>query len=104
MESPARGKHPEHLRSKVMNRKYLVAGLMNLVVVILCAAVAIGVVAAVHWLLDRVWPDAGPHSRLLFCVFAPFAVVLFAFLLAQVGRLADREAVSDVLGRRLTPG
>lgn len=87
-----------------MNRKNLVAGLINLVVVILCAAVAIGVVVAVHWLLDRVWPDAGPHTRLLFCVFAPFAVVLFAFLLTQVGRLADRVAAPDGLGRRLTAG
>jgi uncharacterized membrane protein len=87
-----------------MIRKYLIAGLINLVVVILCAAVAIGVVVAVHWLLDRMWPDAGPHSRLLFSAFAPLGVVLFAFLLAQVGRLADRVPVPDWLGRRLTPG
>jgi hypothetical protein len=87
-----------------MTRKYLVAGLINLAVVVLCAAVAVGAVVAVHWLLDRVWPDAGPHSQLLFSAFTPLGVVLFAFLLAQVGGLADRVPVPDGLGRRLTPG
>ena len=87
-----------------MTRKYLIAGLINLVVVILCAAVAIGVVVTVHWLLDRAWPDAGPHSRLLFGAFTPLGVVLFAFLLARVGRLADRVPVPDRLGQRSTPG
>ena len=86
-----------------MTRKYLVAVLINLAVIVLCATVAIGVVVGVHWLLDRAWPDAGPHSRLLFSAFAPLGVVLFAFLVAQVDRLADRVPAPDGVGRRLNP-
>jgi hypothetical protein len=86
-----------------MARKWLLVGLVNLIAVVLSAAVAIGVVVAIHWLLNRAWPDAGPHSQLLFSAFAPLGVVLFAFLLGQVGRLADCVPVPDELGRRLNP-
>jgi hypothetical protein len=86
-----------------MTRKWLLVGLVNLIAVVLSAAVAIGVVVAIHWLLNRAWPDAGPHSQLLFSAFAPLGVVLFAFLLAQADRLADRVPAPDGVGRRLNP-
>jgi len=54
--------------------------LLGLLVVAVCAMVAAGVVGGVRWLLDRVWPDSGPHVQLLFALVAPFGVVLFGLL------------------------
>ena len=66
------------------------AGLVNLVAVVACAAVAVGVVLAVNWVMDNAWPQIGPHARLVFGLVAPLGVVLFALLVEQGGKVAER--------------
>jgi hypothetical protein len=73
-----------------MSRKSLVPGLLGLLVVAVCAVVAAGVVAGVRWLLDRAWPDTGPHAQLLFALVAPFGVVLFGLLVETADGWAVR--------------
>jgi len=73
-----------------MTRKTLVPGLLGLLVVALYAAASAAVVVAVRRLLDRAWPDAGPHAQLMFALVAPFGVVLFGLLVEQAGGWIDR--------------
>jgi hypothetical protein len=73
-----------------MTRKYLVAGLVNLMAVVLCALVAVGMVVGVRWLLDGAWPDAGPHAQLGFALVAPLGVVLLGLLVETADGWADR--------------
>ena len=77
-----------------MTRTSFVSGLVGLAVVVICAATAAGVVVAGRWLFDRVWPDAGPHSQLLFSMIAPFGVVLFALLVEKLGQLLDHTCLA----------
>jgi hypothetical protein len=75
-----------------MTRRPFLAGLLNLIAVVPCAAAAIAVVVVVNWLLHRAWPNAGVHSKLAFGLVAPAGVVLFGLLLERAGGLLERVA------------
>lgn len=67
-----------------------------------CVLVAIGAVMGFDWCLSRLWPSLAPAHGLVLSLSAPWGVVLFAFLLAQLGRLADRVPLPEGVDRMLT--
>ena len=79
-----------------MTRTSFVSGLVGVATVVVCAALAVAVVACVRWLIDWAWPDAGLHTQLMFGLIAPFGVVLFAVLVEKIGWLADRTDFSAI--------
>ena len=76
--------------------------LAAIVAVPACVLAAAGAVLGLDWCLSRFWPDLGPAGGLVFSLSAPWGVVLFAFLLAQLGRLLERVPLPDGLDRLLT--
>jgi hypothetical protein len=66
-----------------------------------CVLAAAAAVVGLDWCLARCWPSVSPASGLVLAVSAPWAVVLFAYLLGLVGRLTDRVPLPDGLGRRV---
>ena len=67
-----------------------------------CVLVALGAVTGLDWCLSRCWPSLAPAHGLVLSLSAPWGVVLFAFLLAQVGRLTGRVRLPDGLNRMLS--
>ncbi|HKB01673.1 MAG TPA: hypothetical protein VKD90_05605 [Gemmataceae bacterium] len=72
-----------------------------LVAIAACVLAAAGAVIGLDWCVARFWPSVRPANGLVLAVSAPWAVVLFAYLLARVARLTDRVVVPDGLGRRV---
>ena len=65
-----------------------------------CVLVAVGAVLGLDWCLSRCWPNLGPANGLVFSLGAPWGVVLFALLLAQVSRLTGVVRLPDGLAPR----
>ena len=72
-----------------------------LVAVAACVLAAAAAVVGLDWFLARCWPSVSPANGLALAVSAPWTVVVFAYLLARVGRLTDRVPVPDGLSRRV---
>ena len=67
-----------------------------------CVLVVLGAVLGFDWCLSQCWPSLGPAGGLVLSLGAPWGVVLFAFLLAQLGRLTDRVPLPEGVDRALT--
>jgi hypothetical protein len=79
--------------------RLLAARLVFLGAVVACVLAAAGAVIGLDRFLAWCWPTVGPANGLVLAVSAPWAVVVVAFVLAQVGRLTDRVPLPDGLAR-----
>jgi hypothetical protein len=70
-----------------------------LAALVACVLAAAGAVVGLDWCVAQCWPSVGPADGLVLALSAPWAVVVVAFVLAQVGRLTDRANVPDGLRR-----